>query len=294
MNVSDMISRYAFLMAGIEYGAARGQQAPISVMDEANRLYARASAMLSPQEQQMALRAVDSMKGQYLEQRMTQDAMAEARDAGYYRDKITKEATGGLSPDQLAAAIRGEPYAVKGSKPALDPDGANEAAKRMGSYLGADLDLKKLTRISEAISEKRAVGRSDKDINKYLESKFPGKAADALKMIDSFQDSGAELMLGLQECRGDVAEPDYVVEPDSDTQLRAQIADAWAKDVAEDPKALAEIASGGISDEYMESDFRHGDIARAMRDAELAEEKAEREAYQPPTYNVEEQANGTY
>jgi hypothetical protein len=277
----NMVQRYAYLMAGVEYSAARGEQPPEHVLHELNQLHAKAQAVLNPQEQALAMSAADSMKAEFLQQRAAQDAQTMARDRGFYADQLSRGLTG-LSPDQLGAAKAGEKFPIKGRGHDLPKVKANIEGILKGA--GQDMSFAEFDRISDRVEEITLHGRDPKQ---YLEKKFGDKADQVHDLIDSYQSSGVSLSVGLAELRP--GEGDHYVKPTEELQRKSEIADAWARSAAKDPNELKNLASG-IDPAYTDpdNDTMQGDIARIFEAAEAVEATQERESYSPAEYAVED------
>jgi hypothetical protein len=289
MNTKKMIQRYAWLMTGVEREAAAGREPPQQVINEMNSLYSRASAMLSPAEQQQALAAVDSLKAQFHNQAEVETAKRSARDRRYYADQFSKEITG-LDYDQMKLAAKGQKFARKGRK-SVDPREYESTIANVAKMLGKpEMTRKEFEQISDRYEEIKGA-RSPEAAEEYLAGKFGAeRAAQARTSLDAYERSGIAVAVGLAERRGQ--DTDHYVQPSEDLELRSQIADAWAEVASRDPHTREGLSSSAL-DPYIEEDTLHGDIARAMLKHEMADERAEREVYTPTEYEIEDEDHAT-
>jgi len=102
--------------------------------------------------------------------------------------------------------------------------------------------------------------------------------------------------MGLEDRR--TQDKDHWVKPDEALQRRSGIAQAWAKQAADDPRSMQALATD-IDPSYIEeeNDTSQGDVARAYMQVEREADHEERMNYEPPTYDIEDtddvQAFGT-
>lgn len=270
-NIQNMIARHSWLTAGIKRCSITGQRVPPQVRAELQRIEARAQAMLSPQELQGALQASQTMQAQHIHQAELQAAAQEANHRVAAGDALAKEMTG-FDQGQIESIRRGEKYTVKSEGPNIAEGDAKLRAMLTG--VGKkDMTRKQFDRLSDRYEEVKGV-RGDGAAAAWAKRNFGDKAPQGVAMIEAWQESGLGLQMGLAERRGGAA-PDEEVEPSERDTLRATIAHEWVTKAKDDEQVRDSIIEdGAITDEYMESDEIHGDIARAMAECESKEEES--------------------
>lgn len=282
-NISQMVQRYALLLAGSERARAQGLPIPPRVANEMNRLYSRAQSMLSPHEQAQAMNAVNTLKAQHHQRFDMQDAQREVNANHYHQDKVAKELTG-LTVDQLNEARHGRKVPVKGAD--YKPDRVKANIDRQFKQYGIPMDFAKFRKLADRVEDLRLHGR---DTDAYLKEKFGDNAPVLRHLIDDYEAKGAGIQLGLAEKRG-VAK-DHMREVSEEEQRKAQLAHAWATSATRDEDSRESIVKD-YDAAYLEDDGRQGDVARAMLAVEM-KEKGTPEQYQGEQYDQEELANGT-
>lgn len=272
-NVQDLIARHAYITAGMQRARAAGAQIPQHIIEEHQRIEARAQASFTPHELSQAQAASQSMQAQYLQQADFQSAQRDARDKGYYAEQLSKDLTG-MTPDQVLAAQAGTPIAVKGSKRTPYKD---NLAKMLKSQ-GVDMSYDQFLKVADRVEELNGAGKSPAS---YLQGKFKDKAQAVWDLVGGFHHSGVGIELGI---RGD-DKPDYLVQPSDELQRRSQIAHSMAQSATRD-KDDRDFVTSGIDPSYLESDTSQGDVARAFAKHEAEENHEERMNYESPSYEL--------
>jgi len=275
-NVNDMIARHAYITAGMQRARAAGAQIPRHIIEEHQRIEARAQASFTPHELSQAQAASQSMQAQYLQQADFAKAQSDARDLGYHADRLSKELTG-LSPDQAMAAKAGQPIPVKGSKPVAYKDNLAKMLKDGG--LG-NVSYEQFLKVADRVEELKGAGKSPSN---YLREHFKDKAQYVENLVGGFHRSGVGIELGI---RGEDT-PDHYVQPTEALQRRTAIGDAMAHSAAKDPGSR-DFAMTGIDQSYLESDTSQGDVARAWASHEAQDTQNDRMSYESPTYDIAE------
>lgn len=252
-EAQQMVQRYAYLATGCERASAAGRQPPQQVVQEMNRLYSRAQAMLTPQEQQHAVQAVETLMAQHHQQAEIQSAQREANASHYHRDQLAKELTG-MTADQLLAAKDGKKIPTKGSR--FRPDAAKAQVMHTLKQAGYNLSYTEFQKLADKYNESKGARGSEAAI-RHL-SGHGDKAEELANVIEGFSKSGLDMAIGLQDRRG--YDKDSYREVTDDEQLRAQIADAWAREAAHDEGSMESITQK-YDPAYLEDEHMTGDIS---------------------------------
>ncbi len=272
-NVQDLIARHAYITAGMQRARAVGAQIPRHIIEEHQRIEARAQASFTPHELSQAQAASQSMQAQYLQQADFAKAQSDARDLGYHTEKLSKDLTG-MTYDQALAAKAGQPIPVKGSERTPYKD---NLAKMLKSQ-GVDMSYDQFLKVADRVEELKGAGKSPAS---YLQGKFKDKAQAVSDLVGGFHHSGVGIELGI---RGEDT-PDHYVKPTDELQRRTQIADSFARSATND-KEGADFIRTGLDPSYLESDTSQGDVARAFAHHEAEETREERLNYESPSYEL--------
>lgn len=282
-NISQMVQRYALLLAGSERARAQGLPIPPRVANEMNRLYSRAQSMLTPVEQQQAMNAVNTLKAQHHQRMDIQASVKDANAKRYFQDQTAKELTG-MTVDQLNEARHGRKVPVKGSD--YKPDRVKESVERQFKQFGMPMNFKQFRKLAADVEDMKLHGRNT---DAYLKDKFGGKWTLVKDVMDDYDAQGVELRLGLAEKRG-VAK-DTLRQPSEEEQRKAQLAHAWATSATRDEDSRDAIVKS-YDTAYLEDDGIQGDVARAMLQVEMKENGSPAD-YEGENYDQEELAHAT-
>ena len=260
---SQMIQQYAALRTKAEILSTRGELLSPVEQQTMDRLLSYAQTSLSPSELARTADAVDALVAQGHQQAMMQQSQHDAARALRAQDEVTRDLTGGQLQfaHQLAPAAAGEKYVVPG-KQGIHPDTMESTVKGMMSDLGKpDWGHKDFMRVVNRHDELK-MSRSPEAAQKYLDKQFGEEhAASARDVISAYESSGVGLAYELQQRRGGVDE-DVEVEPDADTQRRAQITVAALQDAAETPEDNM-LLDDEFQRGYLESETSLSDVAAA-------------------------------